>query len=113
MAKAKVVTKSKADLVDAIIEDAKAEKTNDNSNAVKASDIISRAQIGRIVNAVFDKIKNLTDADERVIIAKFGSFERVERKSREYKTPQGTTVLKPKQVKLVFKSSKSLTKEAE
>lgn len=88
---------SKSDLVDAIIADS------------KEKDVVSKAQMERIVNSVFDKIIECAEKGEPVIITKFGTFKLTERKGREYKTPKGDIITTDASKKLSFKCSKSLS----
>ena len=91
------MAKTKRDIVDTVISNAKPE------------DVMSRRQIERLVDGVFEAIKsNVTDG-ESVAIMGFGTFNCVECEARSYRTPQGKTVSKPKHNKISFKVSKKLS----
>lgn len=49
-------------------------------------DVESKAQITRIVDAVFDTITETVASGEKVIVTGFGTFESVERDARTMKT---------------------------
>lgn len=88
--------KYKQDIIDSIIEHS------------KKDDIISHAQVKRLVNQVFDEIIKMTDAGNLVVITNFGSFEKVARAPREYVTPQGKHCSSSGSNRIVFKASESV-----
>lgn len=87
---------SKSDLVTEII------------SGCKEKDIVSKAQIERIVDAVFDKIIEHVSTGESVIINKFGTFENVDRAARDKKTPQGVIVAVPASKAMKFHMSSAV-----
>ena len=87
---------SKSDLVTEII------------SGSKEKDIVSKAQIERIVDAVFDKIVEHVSTGESVIINKFGTFKNVDRTAREKTTPQGVTVSVPASKAMKFHMSETI-----
>ena len=91
------MAKSKSDLIEAVMAEA------------KEGDITSKSQADRIVSLVFKKLEDFVAEGESVTITKFGTFSKVERQARKFKTPQGDIVEKPAVTKMLFKSSKCVT----
>lgn len=93
------MAKSKSDLVAEIIAES------------KDKDIISKAQVERLVDSVFDKITEHVIMGEPVIINKFGTFESVNRAARNTKTPQGVIVAVPETKAMKFRMSSAIKKK--
>lgn len=67
---------NKAELVDAVVLNA------------KEGDVVSRAQMDRIVSAVFDTIKATVADGGEVAIVNFGTFKSVKKNAKEGRNPQ-------------------------
>ncbi len=68
-------------------------------------DIESDMQAKRLVDAVFDSIVEFVCDGDTMVIKGFGTFKRVTRSARDYKTPQGKIVHAKSIDRLSFHSS--------
>lgn len=89
---------TKVDLINAVMADA------------KDGDVVSKAQVERIVNSVFDNIVKLVDSNDNLCIYQFGVFRKTRQKARSFTTPRGDIVEKPDCDRLTFKVSSAVTK---
>lgn len=95
-AKPKSPAKTRTDIVNAMLDDA------------IEGDLTSRAQAERILDSALNAIIKFTIDGDRVFINHFGTFRRIERKGRAYRTPDvGKTVAETKD-KITFTPSKSV-----
>lgn len=67
---------NKGELVDAIIDKS------------KEKDVVSHAQVERIVSSVFDTIKETVADGGEVAIANFGTFKSVKKEAKDGRNPQ-------------------------
>lgn len=61
---------------------------------VKEGDVVSRAQMERIVGAVFNTIKTTVADGGEVAIVGFGTFKSVEKKAKDGRNPQTGEAIK-------------------
>lgn len=73
---------------------------------VKEKDIVSRAALERIVNSVFDGIREEVASGGEVQIVGFGTFKAMVQSERTLKNPEGVPVHVPEKKVPKFKAGK-------
>lgn len=86
----------------------RADLINEVINHANSDDIISHAQVERIITSAFDIIKDTVAGGDEVAIAHFGTFKTVHKKATTAKNPRtGETVQVPAKTAPKFVPGKS------